>query len=163
MFWLARLMRLARPIPPTPTPAMLRVSLGGTRPRPRTWRGTMQNAAAVTAESASNLRREMVLFSVMESPLRAARLARAQAKFTVRARIVEAGGPYVEVLRLSSSDRLRMTTLSDCGRGSRDYALGVRSTLRRADHFPDYSCGGSSAGHSTAMILPLASRASVGA
>src|SRR5260370_5395772 len=47
-------------------------------------------------------------------------------------------GPYVEVLRLSSSDRLRMTTLSDCGRGSRDYALGVRSTLRRADHFNDY-------------------------
>src|SRR5258708_37633373 len=85
MFWLARLMRLARPIPPTPTPAMLRVSLGGTRPRPRTWRGTMQNAAAVTAESASNLRREIVLFSVMESPLRAARLARAQAKFTARA------------------------------------------------------------------------------
>src|SRR5258708_1902564 len=88
MVWLGGLIRLARPIPPTPKPAMLRVWLGGAKPRPRTWRGTMENAAAVTAESASNLRREMVLFSVMESPLRAARLARAQAKFTVRARVV---------------------------------------------------------------------------
>src|SRR5579864_8186479 len=68
MFWLARLMRLERPMPPTPTPAMLRVSLGGTKPWPRTWRGTMENAAAVRVESARNLRRDMELFRDICNP-----------------------------------------------------------------------------------------------
>src|ERR1700732_234287 len=60
MFCEERLMRLARPMPPTPTPAMLSLSLGGTKPRPSTWRGTMVTAAALAA-FARNLRREIGL------------------------------------------------------------------------------------------------------
>src|ERR1700693_2230274 len=75
MFWLASAMRLARPIPPTPTPAMLSVSLGGLKPRPRTCRGTIVKAFAVvvapeTAAAAAvrNLRRDNLVF-VLISPL----------------------------------------------------------------------------------------------
>src|ERR1700680_4350273 len=60
-------MRLARPIPPTPIPATLSLSLGGTNPRPRTWRGTMVNAA-VAAACERNFRRGIELASVMGLP-----------------------------------------------------------------------------------------------
>src|SRR5438094_9760291 len=62
MFWLARLMRLARPMPPTPTPAMFSVSLGGVNPRPRTCLGTMAHAAPPAATSVRNLRRDISFF-----------------------------------------------------------------------------------------------------
>src|SRR4029077_341945 len=79
MFCEARLMRLARPIPPTPTLAMLSVSLGGTKPRPRTWRGTMVNAAAVAAACEINFRRG-IAFSVMGNSLAAERVTRGHGK-----------------------------------------------------------------------------------
>src|SRR6266581_3509558 len=63
MFWLARLIRLLRPMPPTPMPAMFSVSLGGVNPRPRTRRGTMANAAPLAATLVRNLRREISFFS----------------------------------------------------------------------------------------------------
>src|SRR5271155_3775681 len=63
MFWLARLIRLARPMPPTPTPAMFSMSLGGTKPRPSTCRGTIMAAAALVAVVARNARREIVSFA----------------------------------------------------------------------------------------------------
>src|SRR5258707_12678568 len=66
MFCEATLMRLARPIPPTPMPAILSLSLGGTNPRPKTWRGTMVRAA-VAAACERNFRRGIELFSVMGS------------------------------------------------------------------------------------------------
>src|SRR5882724_6160661 len=66
MFWLARLMRLARPMPPTPTPAMLSVSLGGVNPRPRTCLGTMAHAAPPAATLVRNVRRE-ISFSLLMS------------------------------------------------------------------------------------------------
>src|SRR5258706_1876722 len=66
MFCEATLIRLARPMPPTLMVAMLRLSLGGTKPRPRTWRGTMVNAA-VAAACERNFRRGMELFAVMGS------------------------------------------------------------------------------------------------
>src|SRR5947207_13348382 len=62
MFWLARLMRLARPMPPTPTLAMFSVSLGGVNPRPRTCLGTMAHAAPPAATSVRNLRRDISIF-----------------------------------------------------------------------------------------------------
>src|SRR6267154_6779172 len=62
MFWLARLIKLLRPMPPTPTPAMLRVSLGGVNPRPRTCLGTMAHAAPPAATSVRNARREISFF-----------------------------------------------------------------------------------------------------
>src|SRR2546430_12063406 len=62
MFWLARLMRLARPMPPTPTLAMFSVSLGGVNPRPRTCLGTMAHAAPPAATSVRNLRRDISFF-----------------------------------------------------------------------------------------------------
>src|SRR5277367_747321 len=58
-------MRLARPMPPTPTPAMFRVSLGGTKPRPSTYLGTMVTAAAVVAALVRNERREIVFVGVI--------------------------------------------------------------------------------------------------
>src|SRR5215472_4079514 len=57
MFWLARLMRFWRPMPPTPTPAMFSRSLGGVKPRPSTWRGTKAAAAPLAAAVLRNLRR----------------------------------------------------------------------------------------------------------
>src|SRR5260370_18621304 len=65
MFWLARLIRLARPMPPTPTAATFRVSLGGGTPRPRTWLGTMAQAAPPAATLARNARREISFFLLM--------------------------------------------------------------------------------------------------
>src|ERR1700756_3157039 len=62
MFWLARLIKLVRPMPPTPTPAMFSVSLGGVNPRPRTCRGTMAHAAPPAATSVRNVRREISFF-----------------------------------------------------------------------------------------------------
>src|SRR6185436_4241420 len=56
----AVLRRLMRPWPPTPTPAMLRRSLGGTNPLPRTCRGTIVTAAVVAATFATNLRLEII-------------------------------------------------------------------------------------------------------
>src|SRR5579863_4378779 len=58
-------MRLARPMPPTPTPAMFSVSLGGTKPRPSTYLGTMLKAAAVVAVLVRNERREIVFVGVI--------------------------------------------------------------------------------------------------
>src|ERR1700730_8414360 len=71
MFWVASAIRLARPIPPTPIPAMLSLSLGGVKPRPRTCRGTIVKALAVVAapETAAaaavvrNLRRDNSVFA----------------------------------------------------------------------------------------------------
>src|ERR1700737_4861734 len=78
IFCEARLMRLARPMPPTPMPAMLSMSLGGTKPRPRTWRGTIVRAA-VAAACERNFRRGIVLSSVMGSSLAAKRVPRDEA------------------------------------------------------------------------------------
>src|SRR5208337_747104 len=63
MFWLARLIRLLRPIPPTPTQAIFSKSLGGVYPRPRTCRGTIVTAALATAAFSIKLRREISFFS----------------------------------------------------------------------------------------------------
>src|ERR1700737_1077555 len=76
MFWLASATRLARPMPPTPTPAMFNISLGGVKPRPRTWRGTMVKAlaevaapdTAAAAVEVRNLRRDNLVF-VLIGPL----------------------------------------------------------------------------------------------
>src|SRR5712664_4075556 len=65
MFSLARLIRLLRPMPPTPTPAMFSLSLGGMNPRPRTCLGTMENAAPPAATFVRNLRRVISFFSLM--------------------------------------------------------------------------------------------------
>src|SRR5690349_8727399 len=46
MFSVATPSMSLRPFPPQPMAAMLSLSLGATKPRPRTWRGTMVNAAA---------------------------------------------------------------------------------------------------------------------
>src|SRR5712664_4272252 len=67
MFWLARLIRLLRPMPPTPTAAMFNVSLGGVNPRPRTCLGTMAQAAPPAATSVRKVRREISFFLVMSS------------------------------------------------------------------------------------------------
>src|SRR5437660_11765402 len=56
MFWLARLIRLPRPMPPTPTPATFSVSLGGVKPRPSTWRGPIATPAVPAATFFKNLR-----------------------------------------------------------------------------------------------------------
>jgi hypothetical protein len=76
MFWVASATRLARPMPPTPTPAMFSLSLGGVKPRPKTWRGTMVKAFAVVvapeiaaaAVVVRNLRRDNLVF-VLIGPL----------------------------------------------------------------------------------------------
>src|SRR5712692_8516734 len=65
MFWLARLIRLARPIPPMPTAAMFSMSLGGVNPRPRTLLGTMAHAAPPAATSVRKVRREIAFFLLM--------------------------------------------------------------------------------------------------
>src|SRR5216684_4397437 len=65
MFWLARLIRLERPIPPTPTAAMFSVSLGGVNPRPRTLLGTMAHAAPPAATSVRKVRREIAFLLLM--------------------------------------------------------------------------------------------------
>src|SRR2546425_5468905 len=65
MFWLARLIRLLRPMPPTPTPAMFNVSLGGVNPRPRTCLGTMAHAAPPAATLVRKVRREISFFLLM--------------------------------------------------------------------------------------------------
>src|SRR5580693_4140468 len=52
-------------MPPTPMPAMLSLSLGGTKPRPSTWRGTIVMAAAVVAVLVRNERREIVFVGVI--------------------------------------------------------------------------------------------------
>src|SRR5260370_3631783 len=67
MFWLARLIRLLRPMPPTPTAAMFNVSLGGVNPRPRTCLGTMAQAAPPAATSVRKVRREISFFLVISS------------------------------------------------------------------------------------------------
>src|SRR5712691_825451 len=65
MFWLARLIRLLRPMPPTPTPATFNVSLGGVNPRPRTCLGTMAHAAPPAATLVRKVRREISFFLLM--------------------------------------------------------------------------------------------------
>src|SRR6185295_8822790 len=64
----ARLTRLERPWPPTPTAATLKRSLGGVCPRPRTWRGTIAIPAPVSATSDTKSRR--VIFFVIGSSVR---------------------------------------------------------------------------------------------
>src|ERR1700687_700424 len=79
MFWLARLIRLPRPIPPTPMPAIFSMSLGGTNPRPSTCLGTNANAAPVVAAFVRNLRRDIFLFLLMSlSPCAAGIIAQPQ-------------------------------------------------------------------------------------
>src|SRR5258708_3366209 len=68
MFWLARLIKLERPMPPTPTAAMFNVSLGGVNPRPRTLLGTMVNPAPPAATLVRNVRRENAFFLVIDIP-----------------------------------------------------------------------------------------------
>src|SRR4029078_4686319 len=72
MFWLGTARRLLWPMPPMPTAAMLSRSLGGVKPRPSTWRGTMSRAAPVMAALSMNCRRDTpsVLISSMTPPLR---------------------------------------------------------------------------------------------
>src|SRR6476659_9227314 len=67
MFWLMRLRVFEPPMPPMPTVATLRVSLGAWKPRPSTWRGTIVRPAPVAATVVTNFRREM---SVMIVPFR---------------------------------------------------------------------------------------------
>src|SRR5271154_6172365 len=62
-------MRLARPMPPTPTPAMFSVSLGGTKPRPSTYLGTIVTAAAVVAALGRNERGEIGFVGVIRVSL----------------------------------------------------------------------------------------------
>src|SRR6266403_1849427 len=57
MFWLARLIKFARPIPPTPTPATFSQSLGGVNPLPNTCRGTFVSPPPAIASSFTNSRR----------------------------------------------------------------------------------------------------------
>ena len=52
-------------MPPTPTPATFRVSLGGAKPRPSTCLGTIVKAAAVVAAFVRNARREIDLLRGM--------------------------------------------------------------------------------------------------
>src|ERR1700704_2188042 len=52
-------------MPPTPTPAMFSLSLGGVKPRPRTCRGTMAHAAPPAATFPRNARREISFFLLM--------------------------------------------------------------------------------------------------
>src|SRR5260370_42484945 len=68
IFWLARLIRLLRPIPPTPTHAIFSMSLGGVNPRPRTCLGTIVTAALATAAFSIKLRREISFFSDIRLP-----------------------------------------------------------------------------------------------
>src|SRR4029077_12989433 len=57
-FSLARLTRLLRPWPPTPTAATFSVSLGAAKPLPSTCRGTIVKPAPVSAAVVTNRRRE---------------------------------------------------------------------------------------------------------
>src|SRR5262245_15242197 len=59
----ARLNRLVRPMPPTPTPAMFNRSLGAVKPWPRTWRGTIVKAAVEAATLVTKSRREIIASS----------------------------------------------------------------------------------------------------
>src|SRR5215471_4442832 len=63
-------MRLARPIPPTPTAAMFSKSLGGVNPRPSTCRGTIAAAALPVATPLKNSRRVMAVVSRRSSSVR---------------------------------------------------------------------------------------------
>src|ERR1700690_1075116 len=54
-------MRLLRPMPPTPTQAMLSRSLGGTKPRPRTCLGTIVSAAPAMVAFSIKLRLDISL------------------------------------------------------------------------------------------------------
>src|SRR5437763_14645740 len=65
MFWLDRLMRFWRPMPPMPTPAMFSRSLGGVNPRPRTCLGTSAAAAPPAATLLRNFRRVSPFFSLV--------------------------------------------------------------------------------------------------
>jgi hypothetical protein len=56
MFWLITACALLAPMPPMPTTAMFTRSLGGVKPGPRTWRGTIIHAVAA-APVAMNSRR----------------------------------------------------------------------------------------------------------
>src|SRR5690242_6221954 len=60
-------MRFVRPMPPTPTEAMLSVSLGGVMPRPRTFLGTMVSAALPAATLVRKVRREISFFLLMHN------------------------------------------------------------------------------------------------
>ena len=62
-----RLRRLVRPMPPTPTPAMLSRSLGGVWPRPSTCRGTIVTAAVVAAAFFTKSRLEIMAVSSWRS------------------------------------------------------------------------------------------------
>src|SRR5260370_15453200 len=96
MFWLARLIRLVRPMPPTPTAATLSVSLGGVNPRPRTFLGIMAQAAPPAATSVRKVRREIAFFLLMskfsESALSRGRGGFAKASFGIRRTAVEPSG-----------------------------------------------------------------------
>src|SRR6185295_19143517 len=67
MFSEARLTRLLRPMPPTPTAATFSRSLGAVRPRPSTCRGTMAKPADVAATRDTNLRLEIL--AIVISPI----------------------------------------------------------------------------------------------
>src|SRR4051812_32038510 len=67
MFSDARLTRLVRPMPPTPTAATFNRSLGAVKPLPSTWRGTIAKPADVAATLVTNRRLEM--WAMMTSPL----------------------------------------------------------------------------------------------
>src|SRR5688572_30648619 len=55
---LANELRSLSPLPPAPIPAIFNLSLGATKPLPRTWRGTIKKPAAATDEFLINLRRD---------------------------------------------------------------------------------------------------------
>src|SRR6516162_3404044 len=78
IFWLDRLIRLVRPIPPTPTPAMFSRSLGGVIPRPSTCRGTIMNAVPAAAAFFTNSRRVLSLFPLIVPPEIAGKIFRSQ-------------------------------------------------------------------------------------
>src|SRR5262249_43741323 len=67
MFSLATPSMSERPLPPQPIQAMCSLSDGARYPRPRTWRGTMVNAAPA-ATSPTNRLREMRFRAIRRSP-----------------------------------------------------------------------------------------------
>src|SRR2546430_2125922 len=97
MFWLARLIRLLRPIPPTPTPATFRVSLGEVNPRPRTCLGTMAHAALPAATLVRNVRREISFFLLMIISPGQAALSRAPGAFVKGSFLLGATGEFGQV------------------------------------------------------------------
>src|SRR6267154_4597950 len=106
MFWLARLIRLVRPMPPTPTPATFSVSLGGVNPRPRTCLGTIAHAALPAATLVRNVRREMSFFLLMIISPRQAALSRAPVPFVKGGFAPGATGEFGRVPRDSLSPRV---------------------------------------------------------